>query len=363
MDNKMFQFDSTQSVPQTENDSEKPLITESDKQNDPHLEIHKDGSQEHENAESSQSEGQKRLKSSFSAPNLSFWERMSLKAKNIAYNWLKPAEKSMPNETTNNIFAKVEIFGKTTMMEHYESNATKRAKKIEKANDKIEDLQEDIAEIMEDIKTSEDFVEKATLNERLSKKTEKLNKLLDKKRNDLSDWENNDKRMRQFSNERMTIAAHMVSRYETTLAPMEGHLKSLGDAKKTIDEQIEEMGINHEKQKNKIVALENEKMIKEKRCLSRGYSNKEIKEATERLDNKINKILEEMRLEQKTLYNERNEITAAITKLDEQANPYRDKRDYYAREMQKKPLSADFETEKAENADYRPLDIKASSRY
>ncbi|MFZ2048719.1 MAG: hypothetical protein WAV25_00215 [Minisyncoccia bacterium] len=172
-----------------------------------------------------------------------------------------------------------------------------------------------------------------SLEEKIRESEENKNKLLKKRDKNQSMFEVRDNKRKVHLEKRDMVAGKLINVFETKLAPIE---KDLEIAHGKLDQIDLDMAVAEAKHKNKLEELEGLDKTKtqiEETLRAQGESEKNIKkfEAVKQLGEMIAAEKKAMNDERENLQKTRIKVLEKITKIDEKANPLRDKRGDYVR--------------------------------
>ncbi|MDZ4385290.1 MAG: hypothetical protein U0944_02610 [Candidatus Moranbacteria bacterium] len=171
-------------------------------------------------------------------------------------------------------------------------------------------------------------------------KTDMLNKK-DKKQ---SEFEARDNKVKSYTNKRDAIADRLIGRYDEKLHPMEKELEQLQTCKDRLDLEIAAMGADHDALLIELTETEKQKMEMEESLRVTRRSPREIKKFVKIFEDQLTRGREKIRSEREAMARRKDEINNKIAKVDVKANPYRDKREEFARVKAGRPLKMEVKT-------------------
>ena len=164
--------------------------------------------------------------------------------------------------------------------------------------------------------------------------------LLNEKDKAQSKFEARENKVKLYTNERDRVADKLIGRYNEKLEPKEKELENLQTCKDQVDLVVAETEIKHKEQIAKLDGIEKRKTQVEEALRRVGMSEKEIGkfEAVKTLAGFLAEGREKIRLEKENLAQRKAKINEKIAKVDAKANPYRDKREEFARVKEGRPI-------------------------
>lgn len=167
---------------------------------------------------------------------------------------------------------------------------------------------------------------------------QQIEKMLNEKDKLQSNFEYRHNKVTLYTNERDRIADKLIGRYDEKLAPMEKRLESL---KARGDEVALTVAVTEAKHSNELLRLqgiEDKQMRIEEAMRRGGFKPGEIRDATAVFAEIVKNGRAEIRKEKDRLAKQKNEIDKKIAKVDDRANPYRDKRENFVRVKNDRPV-------------------------
>ena len=167
-----------------------------------------------------------------------------------------------------------------------------------------------------------------------------------------------------YVNRRDTIADKLIGRYNEKLDPMERRLESLNTCRDLVDLRSAVTEARHKELLARLAINEEERKQIENILIMKKKSEKEIKKNNQimRLEKLIARGREQIRVEKEYLAKEIVEIDKKVAKVDEKANPYRDKREEFIRVKEGRPVKIEIEARKKGNEFSKKEDIKPHTR-
>jgi len=295
-----------------------------------------------EQAPNSQTESpidQKTFKNAdFNAENKNFFSRMTEGAKNIASRAYEGVYKT---PGISRIVAKIEIAHNRNWADSHEKKAGELADSILLKNKAIEHLAASANALKSQVESlKKQGLPTSQLEIQIKKIDYERGKMLNKRDKLQTRFEERENKVKIYTNERDRVADKLINRYEAVLGPMEEKIEAAKTARDEMNLKSAVMEARHKQEKEKI--SEEKSNLEELKDVLRmaGLSDRKINksEAVRTMRDRIdtaNAILEKERedLEQDLRDNERY-----IADLDKHANPFRDKRDEFARIKQERPI-------------------------
>jgi hypothetical protein len=170
--------------------------------------------------------------------------------------------------------------------------------------------------------------------------------------------------MKLYTNKRDRIADKLISRYNEKLEPMEKELERLQTRKDQIDLLIAVTEVKHKERKAKLDDIEKKKTQVEEALRRTGMSEKEIRKfkGVKTLEDFLAQGRENIKVEKENLAQKKTEIEKKIARVDARANPYRDKREEFARVKERRPLKMELGTRKRGKEFKDTEEIRAHAR-
>lgn len=280
-----------------------------------------------------------------SEENQSFLGRMSEGGKKIASQVYEGLYK-IPG--VNRLVGKLEIAYNQFWVDKHEEKAVQFKNKMDGLDLKagaFEQSKKEIESVIENLKQQNiPGVESLQLKVKVIDQ-QKIN-LLNEKNKIQSKFEARENKAKLYTNERDRVADKLIGRYNEKLEPMEKELENLQTSKDQVDLVVAVTEVKHKEQIAKLDDIEKKKTQVEEALRRTGMSEKEIKksEAVKTLEGFLNQGRESIRTEKENLTRRKAEINAKIAKVDAKANPYRDKREEFARVKEGRPLKINVPT-------------------
>lgn len=277
--------------------------------------------------------------------NQSFWGRMSEGGKKLVSQAYEGFYK-IPG--VNRVVGKLEIAYNQFWIDKHEEKAVDFKNKMDGLDLKagaFEQSKKEIESVIEDLKSQNiPGVESLQLKIKVIDQ-QKIN-LLNEKDKAQSKFEARENKAKLYTNERDRVADKLIGNYNEKLKPMEKELENLQTCKDQVDLEITVTEVKHKERTAKLDGIEKRKTQVEEALRRTGMSEKEIRkfEAVKTLDGFLNQGREYIRLEKENLAKRKAEINAKIAKVDAKANPYRDKREEFARVKEGRPLKINVPT-------------------
>ncbi|MFZ2882015.1 MAG: hypothetical protein WA019_02980, partial [Candidatus Moraniibacteriota bacterium] len=262
---------------------------------------------------------------------------------------------------------KMEIAYNNSRMKSHEGKAVS-------LKNEIDDIDSDIA-IQDQIKKeNEDLIvnlEKQGMSEsieslriNLREVDEEKAKLFNKRDRLQSKLEAREHKAGLHVNRRDAIADRLIGRYNEKLDPMERRSESLNACRDLVDLRSVVTEARHKELLARLASNEEERTKIENILIMKKKSEKEIKRDKNimRLESLIAQGREKIRVEKEYLAKERVEIDKKVAKVDEKANPYRDKREEFIRVKEGRPIKIDLEARKKGNESSKREEIKSHTR-
>lgn len=280
-----------------------------------------------------------------SEENKSFLGRMSEGGKKIAGQVYEGLYK-IPG--VNKVVGKLEIAYNQFWIDKHEEKAVDFKNKMDGLDLKagaFEQSKKEIESVIEDLKSQNiPGVESLQLKIKVIDQ-QKIN-LLNEKDKVQSKFEARENKAKLYTNERDRVADKLIGRYNEKLEPMEKELENLQTCKDQADLIIAVTEVKHKEQIAKLDGIEKRKTQVEEALRRTGMSEKEIGkfEAVKTLAVFLSEGREKIRLEKENLAQRKAKINKKIAKVDAKANPYRDKREEFARVKEGRPLKINVPT-------------------
>lgn len=267
-----------------------------------------------------------------SSENQSFWGRMSEGGKKIASQAYEGLYK-IPG--VNRVVGKMEIAYNQFWIDRHEEKSVEFKNKMDGLglkSEAFEQSKKEIESVIENLRQQNiPGVESLELKVKVIDQ-QKIN-LLNEKDKIQSKFEARENKTKLYTNERDRVADKLIGRYNEKLEPMEKELENLQTCKDQADLVIAVTEVKHKEQIAKLDDIEKRKTQVEEALRRTGMSEKEIRkfEAVKTLEGFLSQGRENIRTEKENLARRKAEINAKIAKVDAKANPYRDKREEFAR--------------------------------
>jgi len=279
--------------------------------------------------------------------NQGFFNRMSEGGKNIA-NRVYEGLYEIPG--VNRVVGKLEIAYNQFWLDRHEEKALKSKNKMDGLDLKIGlfgQSKKEIESVIENLK-QQNIPGVESLQLKLKNMDRQKTDLLNEKDRTQTKFEERENKMKLYANERDRVADKLIGRYNEKLKPMEKELENLQTYKDQTDLLIAVTEVRHKEQIAKLGDIEKRKTQVEEALRRTGMSEKEIRkfEAVKTLEGFLAQGRKEIKIEKENLTQKKTEINERIAKVDAKANPYRDKREEFARVKEGRPLKMDMETRK-----------------
>lgn len=267
-----------------------------------------------------------------SSENQSFWGRMSEGGKKIASQAYEGLYK-IPG--VNRVVGKMEIAYNQFWIDRHEEKSVEFKNKMDGLglkSEAFEQSKKEIESVIENLRQQNiPGVESLELKVKVIDQ-QKIN-LLNEKDKIQSKFEARENKTKLYTNERDRVADKLIGRYNEKLEPLEKELENLQTCKDQADLVIAVTEVKHKEQIAKLDDIEKRKTQVEEALRRTGMSEKEIRkfEAVKTLEGFLSQGRENIRTEKENLARRKAEINAKIAKVDAKANPYRDKREEFAR--------------------------------
>lgn len=277
--------------------------------------------------------------------NQSFLGRMSEGGKKLASQAYEGLYK-IPG--VNRVVGKLEIAYNQFWIDKHEEKAVGFKNKMDGLDLKagaFEQSKKEIESVIEDLKSQNiPGVESLQLKIKVIDQ-QKINLLNDKDKAQ-SKFEARENKAKLYTNERDRVADKLIGRYNEKLEPMEKELENLQTCKDQADLVIAVTEVKHKEQIAKLDGIEKRKTQVEEALRRTGMSEKEIGkfEAVKTLAGFLAEGREKIRLEKENLAQRKTKINEKIAKVDAKANPYRDKREEFARVKEGRPIKIEVAT-------------------
>lgn len=248
----------------------------------------------------------------------------------------------------NRVVGKLEIAYNQFWIDKHEEKAVQFKNKMDGLglkSEAFEQSKKEIESVIQDLKQQNiPGVESLELKIKVIDQ-QKIN-LLNEKDKVQSKFEARENKTKLYTNERDRVADKLIGRYNEKLEPMEKELENLQTCKDQADLIITVTEVKHKEQAEKLDNIEKRKTQVEEALRRTGMSEKEIRkfEAVKTLDGFLNQGRENIRIEKENLAKRKAEINQKIAKVDAKANPYRDKREEFARVKEGRPLKIEVPT-------------------
>ncbi|MDZ4385287.1 MAG: hypothetical protein U0944_02595, partial [Candidatus Moranbacteria bacterium] len=170
--------------------------------------------------------------------------------------------------------------------------------------------------------------------------------ILSKKDKKQSKFEAKDNKVKLYVNHRDAITNRLIGRYDEKLYPMEKELEGLQACKRRADLEVAMMNAEHEASLIEMQEIEQQKAQLEEAYRSIGYSDKKIKKdvAIKILAEQLAQNRKRIGMENEVMAKRQDVIDRKIAKVDAKANPYRDKREDFARVKAGRPVDMKVKT-------------------
>jgi hypothetical protein len=256
----------------------------------------------------------------------------------------------------NRIVGKMEIAFKQFFINHHEKKATDLRVELDTFDRQISGLQDakmGSLEMIEQIKRDGGLgSEKILLQIKIYDK--KIAEAEAKRDKIQAETEERQNKILNYTNKRDQIADELIGNYEQKISPLERRLEDLDTQRAEMDLEKQLIEIENEEKKEKINELVEKRRKIERSLENAGFSERQIQKnpAIKEFDRQILEIENCIRNNRAEIKTKEIELSAEIAKVDQKANPYRDKRDEFVRLKQGRPIDLGIETRtRAENPD------------
>ncbi|MDD5625577.1 MAG: hypothetical protein PHG83_00215 [Patescibacteria group bacterium] len=292
-------------------------------------------------------ETSKKTAAILSPDNRKKFNEMSEKGKDIANQFFKGLYRI---SGIDKIVDKLKITHKQSQSDRYEKKAVEFKIQADALKLEIEELNQSkkpFDAAIENLK-KQNLPGSELLELKLKDLDRQTNYLLNEKDKIQTKFEANESKMKLYTKERNKIVGKFIERYDEKLEPMEKELENLQKCEKRIDLDAAIMEEKQAKQTAEFDNKEKQKKQIEDTLRATGMSEKEIQvfPAIEILNQGLSQGYEKIKIEKENLAQKKMEIEKKIAKIDAQANPYRDKRDEFARITEDIPLEMEMEKRK-----------------
>ncbi|PIR83325.1 hypothetical protein COU19_01170 [Candidatus Kaiserbacteria bacterium CG10_big_fil_rev_8_21_14_0_10_56_12] len=177
-----------------------------------------------------------------------------------------------------------------------------------------------------------------------------------------SRFESQERKLAKHINARDQIANEMISNYDAELGPIEKKLEFLSSCKESVNQAISDAEAAQQEQLRELDATDRQIAETEEMLLAMGYSPRQVKKmyVQEKATNVATR--EMLRTQLEPYLARRTALEERIRLVDQQANPYRDRRDRYARITGLRPLDLGVETRTREEGSREREDIEGTTR-
>lgn len=272
-----------------------------------------------------------------SPENQNFFSRMSESGKKIAHRVYQGLDK-IPG--VNRIVGRMEIAYNQFWIDRHQKKAVGFKSKMDGLDLRINALDQAKEEINSSIRNWKQqnisgVVESLEL--KLQDIERRKNGLLTKKDRAQTQLEARDNKIKLYTNGRDRVADRFINRYEEKLRPMEAELKRLQTHRDEADLLIAVAKARHKEKLAELDDREKEKNQLEE-ILQRAGMSKKDKAIIRQLERAIADSRERIRIERENLTGRKAGIDEKIARVDERANPYRDKREEFIRVKKGRPI-------------------------
>ncbi|MDP2656526.1 MAG: hypothetical protein Q8P11_03095 [bacterium] len=173
--------------------------------------------------------------------------------------------------------------------------------------------------------------------EALEKKIQKKSNAKEKTQSNIEKRSN---KVEVYTKKRDTIADRFINRYDEKIRPMEDRMKGLETSRKHVDLLVSVMEARHAEKIESLESDKKEKQEYEKELYELGWSERKIKSNAliKNYEKTLSDAYEEMRAEREQLHKRKMDIDIRIAKIDNKANPYRDRREKFIHVKDGRPI-------------------------
>lgn len=326
---------------------EKPSTTPTPEQRKPKASTPEAAENQESRTEQAGREANERTLSNLSPENQNFFRRMSEGGRRIASRVYEGLYK-IPG--VNRVVGKIEIAYNQFWMDRYQGKAVEMKNKIDGLDLRISALDQskkEIESVIENLR-QQNIPGAESLQLKLQDIERQRMELLNKRDNIQTRFEAIDNKAKLYTNARDRIADRLIGYYEEKLRPMEAELERLGTYKDEIDLREAVTEAKHKEQLLKLDDIEKKKAQIEEALRGAGMSKKAIRrfEAVKQLERIIAENREKIRIEKENFARQKAETERKIARVDARANPYRDKREEFARVKEGRPIKIDIAARK-----------------
>lgn len=167
-----------------------------------------------------------------------------------------------------------------------------------------------------------------------------------------TDFEAIDNKAKLRTTKRDAVADRLISAYDRELLPLETELEALQTARDQAELTAAVTEAKHEEMTTRAEGLEEQRNRIAESMRRGGVSEKDIRRVTETFDITIEGIAAQISRDQEELAARKLEIDKRVAKVDDDANPYRDKREEFVRIKNSRPIDIEVETRTREAVFY-----------
>lgn len=281
----------------------------------------------------------------FNSDNQGFFDRMSERAQNFAHQ----AYEGIYNiPIVNRVVGKLEIAYNNFWSDRHEEKAIGLKEKMDGLSVKIgtfDDSKSRIEAAIADL-TSQGVPGVESLQVKLKDLDRQKNETLNERDRVQSKFEARDNKIKLYTNERDRVADKLIGHYSEKLKPMEKEFGTLYTCRDQADLSLAVLEAKQQEQIEKLDNFEKRKQQIEEALRATGMTEKQIAkfEAVKALGSYIDDGHKSIQSAKEQMTARVEQINKRIAKVDAKANPYRDKREEFARIKEGRPIKIHVET-------------------
>ncbi|HSR89483.1 MAG TPA: hypothetical protein VLK22_03795 [Candidatus Udaeobacter sp.] len=262
----------------------------------------------------------------------------------------KESEEKKPAKASgvNRILGRMEIAYNQFWVNRHEKKAVQLKNKIDGSDLKIRALEQskqEIALAIGDLK-AQNIPGSETLKLKIKAIDQEITGFSNTRDAVQSKLEERENKAKLYTNKRDRVADKLIGHYDEKLEPMEEELENLQTCKDQVDLVMAVTEAKHGEQLEKLNNIKKRKTQLENALRTTGMSEKQVQkfEAVKALTDLLVQGREKVRLEWDDLMQRKARINEKIADVDAKANPYRDKREKFARVKAGRPVSMEVAT-------------------
>lgn len=276
--------------------------------------------------------------------NKGIWDKVSNGAKNMMNSAYEGIHK-VP--VVNRAVAKMEIAYSQFWIDKKEEKSIKLKSKMDSLSfkDQALDTSRQEMEVLAKDLDSQGIPGSASLFLKIKEIQEQKDKIANKKDKLQSKIEIKENKINLYTNKRDGIADRLINHYDKKLSPIEGKLDVLQSKRDFLDLKITATEIKHEEQKVRLNEIKDKKLKIEEALRKSGESERNIKNSG--AIKELNKLIEDgyKRIEKDNLElsYKKDSFDKKVAKVDQKAQPYRNRKDEFIRVKNNRPVKIDLE--------------------